>query len=59
MKICLLYVFISPEILKKGSSVHPLLLKSETEAVKDKQRSPDYCEQLLQHISSLPTDSLE
>uniref|UniRef100_A0A3Q2WTL2 Dynein axonemal assembly factor 5 n=2 Tax=Haplochromis burtoni TaxID=8153 RepID=A0A3Q2WTL2_HAPBU len=45
------------EILKKGSSVHPALLKEEVEAVRDKQRSPVYCDQLLQHISSLPTES--
>ncbi|KAK1877155.1 Dynein assembly factor 5 axonemal [Dissostichus eleginoides] len=42
------------EILKKGSSVHPSLLQREAEAVRDKQRSPLYCDQLLQHISSLP-----
>ncbi|XP_030591867.1 dynein assembly factor 5, axonemal [Archocentrus centrarchus] len=45
------------EILKKGSSVHPALLKEEVAAVRDKQRSPAYCDQLLQHISSLPTES--
>uniref|UniRef100_A0A3Q3IMI8 TOG domain-containing protein n=1 Tax=Monopterus albus TaxID=43700 RepID=A0A3Q3IMI8_MONAL len=38
------------EVLKKGSSVHPALLKSEVEAVRDKHRSPLYCDQLLQHI---------
>ena len=41
------------EILKKGSSVHPTLLKTEIEAVREKQRSPVYCERLLQHINSL------
>ncbi|CAK6962978.1 dynein axonemal assembly factor 5-like [Scomber scombrus] len=45
------------EILKKGSSVHPSLLQREVEAVRDKQRSPLYCNQLLQHISSLPTET--
>ncbi|XP_026218673.1 dynein assembly factor 5, axonemal [Anabas testudineus] len=45
------------EILKKGSSVHPELLKREVEAVRDKQRSPLYCDRLLQHISSLLTDT--
>ncbi|XP_003450103.1 dynein assembly factor 5, axonemal [Oreochromis niloticus] len=45
------------EVLKKGSSAHPALLKKEVEAVRDKQRSPVYCDQLLQHISSLPTES--
>ncbi|XP_047427104.1 dynein axonemal assembly factor 5-like isoform X2 [Mugil cephalus] len=44
------------EILKKGSSVHPALLKEEAEAVRDKQRSPLYCDQLLRHIASLPTE---
>nr|XP_046271608.1 dynein axonemal assembly factor 5-like [Scatophagus argus] len=45
------------EVLKKGSSVHPALLKREAEAVRDKQRSPLYCDRLLQHISSLSTES--
>ncbi|KAG7242901.1 hypothetical protein INR49_018156 [Caranx melampygus] len=45
------------EVLKKGSVVHPGLLKREVEAVRDKQRSPLYCDQLLQHISSLPTET--
>uniref|UniRef100_A0A3B4U6T4 Dynein axonemal assembly factor 5 n=1 Tax=Seriola dumerili TaxID=41447 RepID=A0A3B4U6T4_SERDU len=45
------------EILKKGSLVHPVLLKREVEAVRDKQRCPLYCDQLLQHISSLPTET--
>ncbi|XP_046900183.1 dynein axonemal assembly factor 5 [Hypomesus transpacificus] len=44
------------EVLKAGSSVHPALLKQEVEAVRDKQRSPAYCDQLLQHIQSLPRD---
>ncbi|XP_041633906.1 dynein assembly factor 5, axonemal-like [Cheilinus undulatus] len=46
------------EILKKGSSVHPALLKREVESVRDKHRSPVYCDQLLQHISSLKTETL-
>ncbi|KAL0993430.1 hypothetical protein UPYG_G00107790 [Umbra pygmaea] len=41
------------EVLKTGSAVHPVLLKQEVEAVKDKQRSPICCDQLLQHIQSL------
>ncbi|XP_042248057.1 dynein axonemal assembly factor 5-like [Thunnus maccoyii] len=45
------------EILKQSSSVHPSLLKREVKAVRDKQRSPLYCHQLLQHISSLPTET--
>ncbi|KAF1379499.1 hypothetical protein PFLUV_G00176680 [Perca fluviatilis] len=45
------------EILKKGSSVHPGLLKREVEAVRNKQRSPLYCDQLLQHIRSIPTET--
>ncbi|KAK7940376.1 hypothetical protein WMY93_003702 [Mugilogobius chulae] len=43
------------EILKKGCVLHPSLLKTETEAVKDKQRCPVYCERLLQHIQSVTT----
>uniref|UniRef100_UPI0037E7320A dynein axonemal assembly factor 5-like n=1 Tax=Semicossyphus pulcher TaxID=241346 RepID=UPI0037E7320A len=45
------------EILKKGSSVHPALLKREVEAVRGKQRSPVYCDQLLQHIHSLRAET--
>ncbi|KAF3700181.1 Dynein assembly factor 5, axonemal [Channa argus] len=45
------------EILKKASSVHPSLLRSEVEAVRDQQRSPVHCDQLLQHISSLPMEN--
>uniref|UniRef100_A0A8C4GNC9 Dynein axonemal assembly factor 5 n=1 Tax=Dicentrarchus labrax TaxID=13489 RepID=A0A8C4GNC9_DICLA len=45
------------EVLKTGSSVNPALLKREVEAVRDKQRSPLYCDQLLEHISSLPTET--
>uniref|UniRef100_A0A1A8N110 HEAT repeat containing 2 n=2 Tax=Nothobranchius pienaari TaxID=704102 RepID=A0A1A8N110_9TELE len=45
------------EILKKGSSVHPALLRREAEAVRDKHRSPVHCDLLLQHISSLPTET--
>uniref|UniRef100_A0A3P9HKG3 Dynein axonemal assembly factor 5 n=1 Tax=Oryzias latipes TaxID=8090 RepID=A0A3P9HKG3_ORYLA len=45
------------EILKKASVVHPVLLKREAEAAKDKHRSPVYCEQLLQHISSLSAET--
>ncbi|XP_071372525.1 dynein axonemal assembly factor 5-like [Centroberyx affinis] len=46
-------------VLKTGSSVHPALLKKEVEAVRDKQRSPVYCDQLLQHINSLLKESAE
>uniref|UniRef100_UPI003AAF52D3 dynein axonemal assembly factor 5 n=1 Tax=Centroberyx gerrardi TaxID=166262 RepID=UPI003AAF52D3 len=46
-------------VLKTGSSVHPALLKKEVEAVREKQRSPVYCDQLLQHINSLPKESAE
>ncbi|XP_010887752.2 dynein assembly factor 5, axonemal [Esox lucius] len=45
------------EVLKIGSAVHPVLLKQEVEAVRDKQRSPVYCDKLLQHIHSLPKDT--
>lgn len=44
------------EILKRGSSVHPSLLKTEIEAVRDKQRSPVHCDRLLQYILSLTAD---
>ncbi|KAM9744970.1 dynein axonemal assembly factor 5 [Menidia menidia] len=44
------------EILKKGSSVHPVLLRKEVQAVRDKQRSPLYCDRLLQHMGSPPTE---
>ncbi len=47
---------VCSEVLKNGSSVHPALLKKEVEAVRDRQRSPLYCDQLLEHISSLPTE---
>ncbi|MEQ2268676.1 hypothetical protein XENORESO_010433, partial [Xenotaenia resolanae] len=47
------------EVLKKGSSLHPSLLQREAEAVRDKQRSPLHCDLLLQHISSLPTETLQ
>ncbi|XP_034047107.1 dynein assembly factor 5, axonemal-like [Thalassophryne amazonica] len=43
------------DVLKTGSSVHPTLLKEEVEAVRAKHRSPFYCDQLLQHISALPS----
>ncbi|MEQ2252894.1 hypothetical protein ILYODFUR_026543, partial [Ilyodon furcidens] len=47
------------EVLKKCSSLHPSLLQKEAEAVRDKQRSPLHCDLLLQHISSLPTETLQ
>ncbi|KAJ0001391.1 hypothetical protein NQD34_006411 [Periophthalmus magnuspinnatus] len=43
------------DILKKGSLVHPSLLKTETEAVRGKHRCPLYCDRLLQHIHSVTT----
>ncbi|XP_071267922.1 dynein axonemal assembly factor 5 isoform X3 [Salvelinus alpinus] len=46
------------EVLKTGSGVHPALLKQEVEAVRDKQRTPVYCDQLLQHIHSLRKDTV-
>uniref|UniRef100_A0A8C7NZW6 Dynein axonemal assembly factor 5 n=1 Tax=Oncorhynchus mykiss TaxID=8022 RepID=A0A8C7NZW6_ONCMY len=45
------------EVLKTGSGVHPALLKQEVEGVRDKQRTPVYCDQLLQHIHSLRKDT--
>uniref|UniRef100_A0A3Q3X073 Uncharacterized protein n=1 Tax=Mola mola TaxID=94237 RepID=A0A3Q3X073_MOLML len=41
----------------KGSCVHPALLKREVEAVRERMRSPAYCDQLLQHISSLAAET--
>lgn len=41
------------EVLKVGSEVDGGLLQQQTEAVREKQRSPEYCDQLLQHIHSL------
>uniref|UniRef100_A0AAZ3S4F4 Uncharacterized protein n=1 Tax=Oncorhynchus tshawytscha TaxID=74940 RepID=A0AAZ3S4F4_ONCTS len=46
------------EVLKTGSGVHPALLKQEVEAVRGKQRTPVYCDQLLQHIHSLRKDTV-
>ncbi|KAM9391919.1 dynein axonemal assembly factor 5 [Pholidichthys leucotaenia] len=43
------------ETLKKGSSVDPVLLQREVEAVRDKHRTPHYCDQLLQHLRPVPT----
>ncbi|XP_072814359.1 dynein axonemal assembly factor 5, partial [Vicugna pacos] len=42
------------EALKAGSALFPDLLVRETEAVLHKHRSPTYCEQLLQHLQTLP-----
>ncbi|KAB1263163.1 Dynein assembly factor 5; axonemal [Camelus dromedarius] len=42
------------EALKAGSALFPNLLVRETEAVLHKHRSPTYCEQLLQHLQTLP-----
>ncbi|KAM4697766.1 LOW QUALITY PROTEIN: dynein axonemal assembly factor 5 [Rhinophrynus dorsalis] len=38
------------DVLKEGSAVCPSLLTQEIEAVRNKHRSPAYCDQLLQHI---------
>ncbi|XP_059416461.1 dynein axonemal assembly factor 5-like [Carassius carassius] len=40
------------EVLKVGSEVDGGLLQQQTEAVREKQRSPEYCDQLLRHIHS-------
>ena len=42
------------EALKAGSVLFPDLLVKETEAALHKHRSPTRCEQLLQHLQSLP-----
>ncbi|TSK87498.1 Dynein assembly factor 5, axonemal [Bagarius yarrelli] len=41
------------EVLKAGSVADPTLLRQKVEEVKEKQRSSEYCEQLLQYIQSL------
>ncbi|CAI9611928.1 unnamed protein product [Staurois parvus] len=38
------------DVLKEASIVYPSLLVQEIEAVKHKHRTPEYCDQLLQHI---------
>lgn len=48
-----LVAFPHAEVLKKGSRVHPDLLRREAMAVREKQRTTVYCDQLLQHIASL------
>ncbi|XP_052409309.1 dynein axonemal assembly factor 5 [Carassius gibelio] len=40
------------EVLKEASEVDGGLLQQQTEAVTEKQRSPEYCYKLLQHIHS-------
>jgi len=46
----------SPGVLKAGGRVHPALLEREVQAARDKQRSPDYCDDLLRHLRSLPAE---
>ncbi|XP_051572225.1 dynein axonemal assembly factor 5-like [Myxocyprinus asiaticus] len=41
------------DVLKVASEVDRDLLKQQTEAVREKQHSPEYCDKLLQHIHSL------
>ncbi|KAK7175263.1 hypothetical protein R3I93_002230 [Phoxinus phoxinus] len=41
------------EVLKVASAVDGGLLQRQTEAVREKQRSPENCDKLLQHIHSL------
>ncbi|XP_066498127.1 dynein axonemal assembly factor 5-like [Hoplias malabaricus] len=40
------------DVLKVGSGVDSVLLKREIEAVREKQRSSEFCDQLLQHIDT-------
>uniref|UniRef100_A0A8C1VW80 Dynein axonemal assembly factor 5 n=1 Tax=Cyprinus carpio TaxID=7962 RepID=A0A8C1VW80_CYPCA len=40
------------EVLKEASEVDRGLLQQQTEAVREKQRSPEYCDKLLQHINT-------
>ncbi|XP_065109082.1 dynein axonemal assembly factor 5 [Paramisgurnus dabryanus] len=41
------------DVLKVASKVDCDLLQQQTEAVREKQRNPDFCDKLLQHIQSL------
>ncbi|XP_077411849.1 dynein axonemal assembly factor 5 [Vanacampus margaritifer] len=41
------------EVLKAGSSVLPDILKKEVEAVREKHRTCQHCDRLLQHINSI------
>ncbi|XP_062840841.1 dynein axonemal assembly factor 5-like [Trichomycterus rosablanca] len=43
---------ITLDVLKASGVVDPVLLKHEVEAVKDKQRSSKYCDELLNYIRS-------
>lgn len=42
-----------PEVLKASSVADPVLLQQKVEEVREKQRSSEYCDQLLQYIQSL------
>ncbi|KAF7698269.1 dynein axonemal assembly factor 5-like [Silurus meridionalis] len=41
------------DVLKAGSVADPVLLQQKVEEVREKQRSSEYCDQLLQHIQAL------
>ncbi|KAL6475991.1 hypothetical protein MHYP_G00144900 [Metynnis hypsauchen] len=41
------------DVLKVGSVVDSVLLQQEVEAVREKQRSAEFCDQLLQHIQHI------
>ncbi|XP_057202919.1 dynein axonemal assembly factor 5 isoform X2 [Triplophysa rosa] len=41
------------DVLKVASEVDRDLLQQQTEAVREKQRNPEFCDKLLQHIHSL------
>uniref|UniRef100_A0A8B9J8C4 TOG domain-containing protein n=1 Tax=Astyanax mexicanus TaxID=7994 RepID=A0A8B9J8C4_ASTMX len=43
---------LSTDVLKVGSMTDSALLQQEVEAVRGKQRSAEYCDQLLEHIRS-------
>ncbi|KAM8960244.1 dynein axonemal assembly factor 5 [Pelodytes ibericus] len=45
------------DVLKEGSFVYPSLLAQEIEVVRHKHRTPQYCDQLLQHIQELKSQA--
>ncbi|XP_061701103.1 dynein axonemal assembly factor 5 [Syngnathoides biaculeatus] len=44
------------EVLMTASRIFPSFVKKETEDVRDKHRSVQHCDRLLQHINSIPRD---
>ncbi|XP_073504143.1 dynein axonemal assembly factor 5 [Phyllobates terribilis] len=44
------------DVLKEASVTYPSVLVQEIDAVKHKHRTPEYCDQLLQHIQMMEDD---